>query len=569
MIRHKLVLVACCALLGLGLYQPAHGQATPNATPASNPGVMTVLVEQPPTDLDPASSYDENSNIPMRGLYEGLVTLDGAALDKTVPALANKIDNQDNKNTVFTFHLQQGVKFHDGTPFDASAAKFGLTRTVKDKQGTDGILGTFLTDPDKMIQVVDAQTLRVTFDHPQPFFLLAMAASYGTGFVSPTAVQKNAGSDDGHTWLTTHEAGTGPYMLATDAMPSTDQMGAGTPMMLKQFAGYWRGWTGSHFTQIAIKVQPESALRRRALEQGTADAATVLLPDDIVRLQKDNTFQFNLKPTLRVDMLIMAASYGKLANPKVRQAMTYAFDYAAYNKAELGGLGIPTNGPFPNTLLGWDNTLALPVTDLKTALSKLNDAGINLKSTLADKTNQSLQVSLTYASSQGRGDQAGAILQRQLEQLGISLTIYKTVNQKTNMMEKLALKDYNNLLSADKSPDRPDFFLQSWWPDYNSPLNYTYPLFYSKSTGANGQNAGYYSDPTLDQLIEQAQKGTTPDQIIAPFKSVQKILGQDGDPAAIFMGQSPDRTVVSGTIKNQVFNALYLGTFDFYAISRG
>ena len=97
MIRHKLVLVACCALLGLGLYQPAHGQATPNATPASNPGVMTVLVEQPPTDLDPASSYDENSNIPMRGLYEGLVTLDGAALDKTVPALANKIDNQDNK----------------------------------------------------------------------------------------------------------------------------------------------------------------------------------------------------------------------------------------------------------------------------------------------------------------------------------------------------------------------------------------------------------------------------------------------------------------------------------------
>ncbi|MEP7289724.1 MAG: ABC transporter substrate-binding protein [Chloroflexota bacterium] len=523
------VWVAVCLVLSVLLYTPA----VTHAQTASN---MNVVVEDAPSDLDPASSYDENSNIPMRGLYEGLVALKGDSLNEVVPVLAESWDAPDN--TVFTFKLRQGVKFHDGTAFNADAAKFGLARTITAKLGTDAILGTFITNPDKMIQVVDPFTLKITFDRPQPLFLVALAASYGTGLVSPTAVKAHAADDNGQTWLQTHEAGTGPYTLGTNGA-----MDSSAPIVLKQFQDYWQGWNGSHFSQITIKVVPESALRRRALERGEADAATVLLPDDLTKLAKSGNFDTDPNPTLRVDYIVMG-DYGPLKDPRARQAMAYAFDYAAYNRAELGNLGRQPNGPFPNTLLGADPTTFTYTTDLKQAKQLLDAAGV------APGTE------LTFLAPTGRGDNAGVILQQQIEQLGLKLNI-----------EKLDFDKFSEIFSGDMSADRPNFFLQSWWPDYDSPLNYSYPLFYSKSAGSGGQNAGYYANPTVDKLIESSQTVKTLDEMTNMFKTVQQVVTKD-DPAGIYMAQSPDRTVVSKAVKGNVFNALYLGTFDFYAVSR-
>jgi peptide/nickel transport system substrate-binding protein len=543
----KLALVGALsitAMVGLAVPRPAFGQAAASDT-------MTVVVETPPSDLDPASSYDENSNIPLRAMYEGLVTLKGDSLTDVVPVLAASYTaSTDNKTYIFT--LRSGVTFHDGTVFDATAAKFGLTRTVKDKLGTSGILGTFLTDPDKQITVIDAQTLQVAFSTPQPSFLLALAASYGTGFVSPTAVKAHIvnGSDgkpdDAHTWLQTHEAGTGPYTM-TDVLPSTDAFANGKTLVMKQFGKYWQGWSGSHFQQVVIKLVAESTQRRQALENGTADAATVLLPTDITKLTQKGPVQIDKNPTLRIDYLIMGAGYGPLKSIKARQAMCYAFDYAAYNRAELGGLGLPAKGPFPNTLLGWDTTMTAPcATDLKMAVSLLKNAGVAPGTVLK------------FAALQGRGDNAAAILKQQLEQIGLELQI-----------TKYSSDDFNNtLIPGPISTDRPDFILNSWWPDYNNPLNYSLPLFYSKSTGSAGQNAGYYNNKQVDQIIELAQKTSDQTALITLFKPLQTVVAKD-DPAGIFMAQSPDRTVVSSAIKNQVFNVLYLGTFDFYALSKG
>src|SRR5512140_3137908 len=111
------------------------------------------------------------------------------------------------------------------------------------------------------------------------------------------------------------------------------------PVQLKRFDGYWRGWSGSHLDQIVIRVLSQSSQRRRALERGQADAATVLLPNDITILKQSGKFLIDSEPTQRVDYLITAASYGPLTNPIARQGMAYAFDYAAYNRAELGNQG--------------------------------------------------------------------------------------------------------------------------------------------------------------------------------------------------------------------------------------
>src|SRR5579864_4754025 len=119
----KLVIAAITACAAVGLTaapRPVAGQTASPTTNAAN--TMTVVVESAPSDLDPASSYDENSNMPFRAFYEGLVTLNGNSLNEVVPVLASKVDDQNNQHKVFTFTLQQGVTFHDGTPFDATAA---------------------------------------------------------------------------------------------------------------------------------------------------------------------------------------------------------------------------------------------------------------------------------------------------------------------------------------------------------------------------------------------------------------------------------------------------------------
>jgi ABC-type transport system substrate-binding protein len=281
-------------------------------------------------------------------------------------------------------------------------------------------------------------------------------------------------------------------------------------------------------------------------------------------LKADNAFQFDQNPTLRVDYLIMAASYGPLANVKARQAMCYAFDYAAYNRAELGGLGTLPYGPFPSTLLGADKSVQPCPTDLKQALKLFQAAGVAPGTTF------------TFAAQEGRGDNIGAILKKQLEQIGFEVVVVKcNSNDYQNLITATAtlstcktdLPDSNSQ-TPNSLPDHPDLILSSWWPDYNSPLNYSYPLFYSKSSGQNGQNAGNYNDPQVDKIIEQAQNTSDQATMVAMFKQLQQIVTLT-DPAGVFMAQAPDRTVVSASVKNQVFNVLYLGTFDFYALSKG
>jgi peptide/nickel transport system substrate-binding protein len=528
------VLIVLALLVG-GIIPPASAQ-TP--APFVNLGAFSIVIESLPGDLDPASSYDENSNIPMRGLYEGLVRLKGESLTELEPVLAESYTVTDNR--VFTFKLRQNVKFHDGTPFNATAAKFGLTRTLKSGLATAGILGTFITDPDKMITFPNEATLVITLPTPQPLFLSALAASYGTGMVSPTAVKNNSSTQDpiAHDWLLRNGAGTGPYRLEKTLTDDPTQ-----PVVLRRFEGYWRGWSGPHFDQITMQVQPQSALRRRSLEVGSADAATFLLPDDLRKLEKIGGFSLNNKAeTLRLDYLIMAAGYGPLKNPKARQAMGYAFDYTAYNRAELGGLGRQPNGPFPNKLFGARADTFTYKLDLQRAKTLLAEAKVPAGTRFV------------LAAPEGRGDLAGAILKQGLEQIGYFLEIKKYSNEA-----------YQELLIAPLTPDRPDFFIQSWWPDYNSPLNFALPIFASESAGENGQNAGYYQNARIDQIIAAGKTAKSLNELNTLFTEFQKIIAQD-DPAGIYMVQPVDRTALRGQIKGHVFNVLYLATFDFYAL---
>lgn len=140
--------------------------------------------------LDPANITDGESTRVTEMIFEGLVGFKGETTD-IVPVLATSWTvSKDGK--VWTFKLRKGVKFHDGTPFNAEAVKFSFDRQF-DKNHPYYKYGTweyaeFALEPLEKVEIVDDYTVRFTLKYPfSPF--LANLAMFSCAIVSPTAVK--------------------------------------------------------------------------------------------------------------------------------------------------------------------------------------------------------------------------------------------------------------------------------------------------------------------------------------------------------------------------------------------
>ena len=187
--------VATGVLMGTGLPSMAE-------TP---PGVLVVGQIAEPKALDPAAVTAVNDFRILMNLYDGLVRYKSGTLE-VEPALAKSWDISEDGKT-YTFHLREGVKFHDGSDFDAEAVKFNFERMLDDKHPYHDTgpfpLAFFFSSVDT-IDVKDPQTVVFTLKEPYAPFLSNLA--YPTGLiVSPTAVMK-FDKDFGR-----NPVGTGPF----------------------------------------------------------------------------------------------------------------------------------------------------------------------------------------------------------------------------------------------------------------------------------------------------------------------------------------------------------------------
>ena len=164
--------------------------------------------------LDPHVSFDGQSPLIWRGVYEPLLNLKGDTTD-ILPGLAKSWEISSD-GLVYTFHLQRGVKFHDGSPFTAECAKFSLERAKSLGKG-----GSYVLGPVTEIAALDDHTLRITLQNPVRSFLSALAGMYTPSYVvkpelvkAHEVVTEQDGekvSDWGEKYLYDHMLGTGPY----------------------------------------------------------------------------------------------------------------------------------------------------------------------------------------------------------------------------------------------------------------------------------------------------------------------------------------------------------------------
>jgi peptide/nickel transport system substrate-binding protein len=514
--------------------------ASSNAPLNRDAKTLVVAADAIASDFDPASAYVVNDVVISRGIYEGLIRLKGTSSTEVEPVLADRWEHNADAS-VWTFRLHPGVTFSDGAPLDAAAVKANYVRTIRLALGTQSILGAFLEDPEKQITAVDPLTVQFALSFPYPRFEVVLAAQYGTGLISPKVVTDHSTgpTDQGHDWLQSHAVGTGPYLLQ-DFKPSDQAVLVRNPT-------YWGGWSGDHFDKIIIRSVPEAATRRQLLQSGDVDVAYAGSADDTAAIDADRRFRAGHAKDLEMAYVILG-QYGPLASPEARQAMSYLFPYDEFLSSVMKNTMQRGSGPFPDLLLTHNPDAFKYPTDVEKARALLQTAGVKPGT------------QLTFEYYTGFGKEAGLVLQQQLAKVDLKL--------------QLVEKDFS-AFTADLTTDRPvdkraDMYYWSWWPDYNDPSDYAWVILSKDAAPSvcSCFNSGYYTNRRVSDIIDAGFKETDMTKLSASFAEAQDIMTRI-DPPAIFVGQRLDETYLRNDIHGQVFNPLYIQTFDYYALHRG
>jgi peptide/nickel transport system substrate-binding protein len=502
------------------------------AAAGAGPDTLVVAQDTSVQTLDPNIVYDNTVRI-TRGIYEGLVTLKGNTA-QIVPKLATSWQSSPDAK-VWTFKLRSDVTFHDGTQFTSAAVKSTVERLIKINRGMGyaykGVVDT--------IDTPDPTTVRFNLTGPDAAFAAKLAAISGALMVSPAAVAAHtSGTDLAQGWLASNAAGTGPYTL------QGYDKGAGQ-VVLAAYPKYWGGWSGNHVKQVIFKITPEASTQRLMLEQQDADVLTIVAPDLIDALAKESGIKVASFNTQRIFYVAMHCQRDPLKDPKIRQALSYAFDYGGAKQLIFNGNLEALYGPLPlsdpSHLVASDFPYSFNLAKAKQLLGE------------SSRPNGGFKLSLYLFQGDPTYEKAGEILQAQLKQLNIEVD--------TQTMTSSVLLD-----KAGKPETAPDLLPIRNYPDYADPSAMMVATFGRDGWGTAGWNFSFYANDKVESLMKQANQITNQTQRVALFKQAQKIVVDEA--GAIFIGTLINRVPMRANVQGYSYNPYLGNTFDVYGISK-
>lgn len=254
-------------------------------------------------------------------VYETLVGLDEDS--QLMPVLAKTWDIVDDKTIIF--HLREGVKFHDGTSFDAEVVKFNIERVNTHES-------SILNDLENIesVEVIDPLTVQINLTEMDSSILTVLTDRAGA-MLSPTAIEKYG--DDYHS----NPVGTGPFRVVKTI---TDQ-----EVQYEAFEDYWDEGK-PYLSQLTLKIMPDENTQINALKSGQVHVIGIT-PTNIQVFENDPDFNLTVgKPNVG-NRLYMNTSMAPLDNQKLRQAISYAINREEINQALLQGYGEVASQAFP------------------------------------------------------------------------------------------------------------------------------------------------------------------------------------------------------------------------------
>lgn len=346
-----------------------------------------------PRGLDPAIVDDGESAKVTNQIYEGLLQY---ADDSTEvkPCLAKEWEISDD-GLEYTFKLQEGVKFHDGTDFNAEAVKFNVERNTINKT-EDMTYADFVWGYVDKCEVVDEYTVKITLTQPSTPFLANLAMVFGAPMVSPTAAEKGT--------LMENPVGTGPYKFVSW---DKDQ-----DVKLVANDDYWNEDAKAKTKNVVIRTIADASTKIIELQSGNVDIIDGIDTNQISQLEADSNVTVNKTPGMNINY--MAYNTERL-DMETRIALSQSVNVDELVKALYSGYAEKATTVLPTFVPGYS-------ADVK-QVSYDPDAA---KKTLADKGITSLHV-ITYTNPRPYNTVTGQTLteaiQNYFDKVGVSITI--------------------------------------------------------------------------------------------------------------------------------------------------
>ncbi|MCR4397719.1 MAG: ABC transporter substrate-binding protein [Firmicutes bacterium] len=524
-----------CIVLVAALLAGCGGGSKPSAQPQAQPEqpkppepkkpvVFTYVSSTEPDLLDPSIWF---TTTPLNlNVYQNLLEVNPEGSDKPFTPMLAESYTVSGDGLTWKFKLRQGVKFHDGSPFNAEAVKYSIERTRKINEAPAGLWSAV-----EQINVVSEYEIEFKLNAQVPFDYI-VAAGYGVGMLSPKAVKDHEKDGDlAKEWFKDNAVGTGPYKLK--------EWKRGEQMVLEKFDDYWGGWKEGYPDIVVIKFVKEYSTARLMLEKGEADMVDFIPADQVEEARKLPGVKVESYPSFETLYFHFNCGRGATKNKTLRQALSYAFNYGGIEQISRGNAK-QLRGVLPSAMWGYSKDTFQYTFDLDKAKELLAKAGY---------PNGGLKLTLGYMAQDE--------LERQLAEM------YKSDLAKIGVELKLEGAPWATISTKQKSQDTAyDIFVRYWWPDYVDPHDFMYFLLKS---GVKS-NYSYYSNPQVDKLIDEAHKtaGVDRNKAISLYKQIQDIVVEDAQ--SVFVLEQKCVVPMRISVKDFVYNPAYPRIVKFYGL---
>jgi peptide/nickel transport system substrate-binding protein len=463
------------------------GLTVPGAAPPvlAAPRVFVHPLDGQPDPLDPAKCSNLRCYRVMWAIYEPLLEPTKDSRD-VVPRLAESWTVGADGLT-YRFRLRRGVAFHDGTPFNAAAAKLNIERnylkgsrfyTTEPRNVRESLLARLIRE----VSVEDEHTLTVSLTSQKAHFLFLIP------MVSPEAMARHGAR------IVDHPVGTGPFRFARR---TADEI------RLTANPTYWGG--RPKLDELAFRVMPEWD---RAVEEflaGRIDFIPEVEPVFHERVIANTKTRLIKIPTLNTYYAGFRADRKPFDDVRLRQAVVKAIDLDRMNLFIARGAAVPAFGPIPPGADAYDASLKTSRFDPEGARRLLREAG------MAD----GFRASLVFNAAWGFVSEIAQAIKSDLARVGITIDL-------------ATVSGYKELVD-DARQGKGDLFIYNWSSILGDAEIFLAPLFGSGSP----DNLTRYANPRVDALLQQARTSTDAAARTSLYQRAQRLVVDDA--AAVFL----------------------------------
>ncbi|WP_188207771.1 glutathione ABC transporter substrate-binding protein [Alkalibacillus aidingensis] len=473
---------------------------------------VVLAVSSDLVSLDPHGDNDVPSSNVRENIYENLVKQDENM--EIVPGLAHDWEQIDE--TTYAFYLEEGVEFHDGSEFTASAVKTNLERVMDPAMASPR---EFLYEMIEEVSVEGDYEVHITTEYPFAPLLSHLAHDAG-GIISEEAITadyeqalEEAGVDmsveeyyelraEGGeefeevyeeiseyvgTYVASNPHGTGFFKL--------EERISGEETTLVRNEDYWgeNALPGA----VTFKVIPEPGARIAELETGHSHIADPVQPTDVSRVDNAEETFVNVQESVSLSYIGFNVEKEPFDDPRVRQAINYAINQEEIIEGIYEGNGIPAVGPLAPDVFGYDPDVPGLDYDPDRAQELLEEAGYGdgFETTLWTNDNEQRVETALY-------------VQDALSDYGIDVEV-----------EELEWGAYLDQTSNGEH----DMFVLGW-STVTADADYgLYALFHSSAHGATG-NRSFLANDELDELLDAGRREADPDARQEIYSEAQELL---------------------------------------------